>query len=104
MTYSLAAKRLRLPLGFLFAGLYLVFVLEASGRRRTVAVGALCLALLGLYALVLAFGGTRDFFELHLPGFWSTVAILGGTGLAIAGLVLTDDRFVPEELRARLRF
>ena len=31
-----------------------------------------------------------------MPGFWALVGILGGTGLAIAGLALTDDRFVPD--------
>ena len=85
-------------------GLYFVFVLEASDRVRTFAVGVLCLTLLVLYVLVLVFDGTRTFFDLHFPGFWSLVAVLGGTGLAIAGLVLTDDRFVPEGLRGRLSF
>ena len=85
-------------------GLYLVFVLEASDRKRTVAVGALCLALVGLYVAVLVLDGTRAFFDLHFPGFWSLVGIVGGTGLAVAGLVLTDDRFVPEGLRGWLRF
>ena len=76
-------------------GLYLVLALEASGRRRAAAVSALCGALVVLYALLLAWGGARDFFELAVPGFWSLVAILGGTALAIAGLALTDERFVP---------
>jgi magnesium-transporting ATPase (P-type) len=85
-------------------GLYFVFVLEATDRIRTFAVGVLCLTLLFLYVLVLIFDGARGFFDLHFPGFWSLVAVFGGTGLAIAGLVLTDDRFVPEGLRGRLRF
>jgi len=76
-------------------GLYLVLALEASGRRRAIAVGALCAALLVVYVAVLAFDGTREFFELVVPGFWGWVAIPFGAGLAIAGLMLTDERFVP---------
>ena len=76
-------------------GLYLVLALEASGRRRAIAVGALCAALLVIYVAVLAFDGTREFFELVVPGFWGWVAIPFGAGLAIAGLMLTDERFVP---------
>jgi len=78
-----------------FVGLYLVLALEASGRRRAMAVGGLVGAMALLYLAAIAWGGTREFFELAVPGFWSVVAILGGTGLAIAGLVLTDERFVP---------
>jgi drug/metabolite transporter (DMT)-like permease len=76
-------------------GLYLVLALEASERRRGRAVLSLCIALLVVYALVLAGGGTRDFFELVVPDLWDVVAILGGAGLAVAGLVFTDQRFVP---------
>jgi magnesium-transporting ATPase (P-type) len=102
--YHFALSVVRLPLGeartvatsvLVLVGLYLVLALEASGRRRAVAVGTLCGALFLLYAVVLAVGGLRDFFELAVPGFWSTVAILGGAGIAISGLVLTDERFVP---------
>ncbi len=77
-------------------GLYLVLALEASGRRRALAVGSLCIALLVLYALVLASGALRNFFDLATPGGWNVVAILGGTGLAVTGLVFTDERFVPD--------
>ena len=76
-------------------GLYLVLALEASGRRRAIAVGALCGVLLVAYVGVLSLGGLRDFFELVVPGVWGWLAIPFGAGLAIAGLVLTDDRFVP---------
>jgi hypothetical protein len=41
-------------------------------------------------------GGLRDFFDLATPGGWDVVAILGGTGLAVTGLVLTGERFVPD--------
>jgi magnesium-transporting ATPase (P-type) len=76
-------------------GLYLVLALEASERQRGRAVLGLCVALLFLYALVLAGGWTRDFFDLSVPGGWEVIAILGGAGLAVAGLVFTDERFVP---------
>jgi cation-transporting ATPase E len=102
--YHFALSVVRLPLVdartvatsvLVVVGLYLVLALEASERRRAIAVGALCGALLVLYAVVLAVGGLREFFELEVPGFWGTVAILGGAGIAISGLVLTDERFVP---------
>jgi magnesium-transporting ATPase (P-type) len=76
-------------------GLYLVLVLEASGRQRSLWIGGLCLALLVVYALVLAGGATRAFFDLAAPGGWEVVAILGGAGLGVAGLAFTDERFVP---------
>jgi hypothetical protein len=44
---------------------------------------------------VLAFSGTRSFFDLGVPSAWVVFASLGGAGVAIAGLALTDDRFVP---------
>jgi cation-transporting ATPase E len=80
-------------------GLYLVLALEAEGRRRGLLVSALCLGLWILYMVVVAFSGTRHFFDLAVPDPWPAVAILGGTGLAIAGLALTDQRFIPD-LRA----
>jgi magnesium-transporting ATPase (P-type) len=76
-------------------GLYLVLALEASSPRRAAAVGALCAVLVVVFAALLAWDGARSFFELSVPGFWGLVGIVGGTGLAIAGLVLTDERFVP---------
>ncbi len=76
-------------------GLYLVFVLEASERRRGLAVGGLCLSLLLAYVVVLSWGWSRGFFELAVPGPWEVIAILGGAGLAAAGLAFTDERFVP---------
>jgi P-type E1-E2 ATPase len=76
-------------------GLYLILVLEAVGRRRTQAVSLLCFVLFILYVLVLAFSGTRSFFDLGVPSAWVVFASLGGAGVAIAGLALTDDRFVP---------
>jgi cation-transporting P-type ATPase E len=81
-------------------GLYLVLALEAAGRRRGAAVSALCASLALLYGLVVAFGPTRHFFDLAVPGAWSVIAAAGGIALAVAGLALTDQRFVPD-LRIR---
>ncbi len=76
-------------------GLYLIVVLEAAGRVRSALVISLCVVLLVLYALVLAFPGTRSFFSLAVPNAGIVLSALGGSILAIVGLVLTDDRFVP---------
>jgi P-type E1-E2 ATPase len=77
-------------------GLYLVVALETTGRRRGMLVSALCLGLWILYMLIVAFAGTRHFFELEVPDTWAVIAILGGVALSVAGLALTDDRFVPD--------
>ena len=76
-------------------GLYLVLALEASGRVRGAAVAGLCVGLLILYVLVLLTPGLRDFFELS--GLDPLIVILSafGAGMAIGGLWLTDERFVP---------
>ena len=79
-------------------GLYFVLVLEASARRRAQWVGGLCAALLVLYVLVIAFGPTRHFFEVVVPGAWALVGVVGGAALAVFGLYATDERFVPRAL------
>jgi cation-transporting ATPase E len=81
-------------------GLYLILALEATSRRRAAAVGALAGAMLFLYVLVLAAPGTRHFFALTVPGAGGFFVALAGAAVAIAGLWLTDDRFVPGALRA----
>jgi cation-transporting P-type ATPase E len=102
--YHFALSVVRLPLVeartvattvLMIVGLYLVVALEGSERRRSIAVGALCAGLFVVFVAVLASGGLRDFFELVVPGAWAVIAILGGAGIAISGLVLTDERFVP---------
>jgi magnesium-transporting ATPase (P-type) len=80
-------------------GLYLILALEATSRRRATAVGSLVLLMIGVYALLLAFAGVRDFFALTAPGAGGVVISLAGAALAIAGLWLTDDRFVPGVVR-----
>jgi cation-transporting ATPase E len=81
-------------------GLYLILVLEASTRRRAAAVGTLTGAMLVLYALVIAAPGTRHFFALTVPGPGGVFLALAGAAIAVTGLWLTDDRFVPGALRA----
>jgi cation-transporting ATPase E len=81
-------------------GLYLILALEATSRRRAAAVGALAGAMLFLYAVVVAAPGLRSFFALDIPGPGGVFIALAGAGLAIAGLWLTDDRFVPGAFRS----
>jgi len=76
-------------------GLYLVLALEATSPRRARLVGILCGCLLLVYLLVLAFPGTRDFFELAVPNGAALVLIVLGAASAIGFLWLTDDRFIP---------
>ena len=51
--------------------------------------------LFALYCLCLAFEFTRDFFELAVPNAGVVLCSLGGAFVAIAGLALMDDRFIP---------
>ncbi len=81
-------------------GLYLILVLEASGRRRGAAVTALCLALGALYGLVLALPLGRSFFRLAVPEPAMLLTAAIGVVLAAAGLWLVDERFVAGRRRA----
>jgi cation-transporting P-type ATPase E len=76
-------------------GLYLVVVLEAGSRRRSAAVTALCLTLAALYLVVLAVPATRDFFAVAPPGAAVLLTSAAGLALAVGGLWLTDERFLP---------
>lgn len=75
--------------------LYLVVVLEAGSRRRSAAVTAFCLGLAALYVAVLAVPFSRDFFALAGPGGALLATAAGGAALAIGGLWLTGEQFVP---------
>jgi cation-transporting P-type ATPase E len=76
-------------------GLYLVIALEATHGRRRLWVFGLVTSLIAAFVVVMATDGLRHFFGLTTPGPWGFLAIVGGTGVAIAGLLLTDDRFLP---------
>ena len=76
-------------------GLYLILALEASGRRRSTAVGALCAALAGLYLLTLTVPFARDFFALAGPEPLVLATALTGAAFAIGGLALTSAAFLP---------
>ncbi len=79
----------------MIVGLYFILVLEAAGRTRGAAVAGLCAAMLALYALVLAFPSSREFFELSVPNAAIILSALGGSLLAILGLAAMDERFLP---------
>ncbi len=76
-------------------GLYLIVALEAGGRLRSTAVGALCATLAALYVVVLSIPFTREFFELAAPDPVIFATALAGASLAIGGLAITADKFLP---------
>lgn len=84
-------------------GLYLIVVLESASRRRDYTVGGLCLALLALYLTILSLPAGRDFFHVSTPDPGVITCAILGSALAISGLALTDERFLPGWLRGRLR-
>jgi cation-transporting P-type ATPase E len=111
-SYLFALNVVRLPLVesrtiatsvLVLVGLYLILALEALGGVRTAAVSTLCGSLLAVYLVVVALPFTRSFFELDVPGFGGWVIVILGATVAIAGLALTDDRFVPPVARRFLR-
>jgi cation-transporting P-type ATPase E len=103
-SYLFALNVLRLPLVeartiatsvLVVVGLYLILALEASSRRRSAAVSALCAALLALYLVVVALPFSRHFFALDVPGPGGWLIVVLGAAIAVTGLWLTDERFVP---------
>jgi magnesium-transporting ATPase (P-type) len=82
-------------------GLYLVLALEGTTQLRVAAVGGLVASMLGLYIAVLVLPFARHFFALDVPGPGGLFVALAGSALAIGGLCLTDDRFVPAAVRGR---
>jgi len=107
-SYIFARNVARLPLAeartiattvLVLVGLYLILALEATSRRRATAVGSLVALMIGIYALILVMPAVRGFFALTAPGAGGVVISIAGAALAIAGLWLTDDRFVPGVVR-----
>jgi magnesium-transporting ATPase (P-type) len=103
-SYLFALNVLDLPLveartvattALITVGLYLIVALEAAGRRRSTAVAALCAALGSLYLATLAIPFTREFFALAAPDPVVFATALAGAALAIAGLTVTSDAFLP---------
>ena len=76
-------------------GLYLIVALEGSGELRGAAVVTLCLVLAAVYVAVLLVPFARDFFALAEPSLEIVLIAAGGCLVAIGGLVLTSDEFVP---------
>jgi cation-transporting P-type ATPase E len=76
-------------------GLYLVVALEAAPGTRRVWVAGLVGGLSLTYLIVLGVGGLRHFFGLETLGGWGLLGLLGGIAVAVGGLLLTDDRFLP---------
>ena len=70
-------------------GLYLVMALEAGGsRRRSTLVGAMCLAMLGLYVAAFLIPGARTFFALTPLDVGMVITAVAAAGLAIGALWL----------------
>jgi cation-transporting P-type ATPase E len=76
-------------------GWYLIVALEGSGKLRGAAVVTMCLVLAGAYVAVLLVPFARDFFALAAPSLGIVLIAAGGCLVAIGGLVLTSDEFVP---------
>ncbi|WP_217914106.1 HAD-IC family P-type ATPase [Miltoncostaea marina] len=83
-------------------GLYLIVVLESSSRVRGWTVAGLCAALFALYLVVLELPAWRGFFEVSGLDAAVVICSLLGAGLAIGGLVLMDERFLPGPIPAWL--
>jgi P-type E1-E2 ATPase len=83
-------------------GLYLIMALESTTARRGAWVSALCGVLAGLYVVVLIVPFARHFYALAIPNPLAWLATAGGAVIAIVGLILTDDRFVPGWALSRL--
>ncbi|HVP75777.1 MAG TPA: HAD-IC family P-type ATPase [Gaiellaceae bacterium] len=78
----------------LIVGLYLVVVLEASGRRRGAAVTIMCVLLAGVYSTITLIPFTRTFFALAAPNLAILLISAGGCLVAILGLAVSSDSYV----------
>jgi P-type E1-E2 ATPase len=79
----------------ILVSLYLIVVLEAGSLQRSTAVVVLCVLLAALYFVVLLVPSLRSFFALAGPNAAIVLISLGGCAIAIGGLVLSSDTFVP---------
>jgi cation-transporting P-type ATPase E len=84
---SVARARTIATTVLVIAGLYLVVVLEARGRRRAGAVLGMVLALGGLYVAALAVPAARRFFELSAPTAGMVLTAAAAAGVSIAALL-----------------
>jgi P-type E1-E2 ATPase len=91
----LAAARTVAVTVVVVVGLYFILALEATGRVRGTAISALCIALFAAYLVILVFPSTRNFFDLAAPTASVLAPALAGSALAIVGLAVIDDRFIP---------
>jgi magnesium-transporting ATPase (P-type) len=92
---SLVAARTVATTVLILVGLYLIYVLEAARGRRRMAVAALAGAMGLLYIATLAVQWSRQFFALAMPSAPIFAIALVGAAIAIAGLALTSERFLP---------
>ena len=76
-------------------GWYLIVALEGSGKLRGAAVVTMCLVLAAVYVAVLLVPFARDFFALAAPSLGIVLIAAGGCVVAIGGLALTSDEFIP---------
>jgi len=88
LDFTVAAARTIAATVLVAVGVYLVLVLEASGRRRSRIVSIGCTVLAAAYALTLAAPATREFFDLAAPGPGMLAVAAGGAGLSITTLLL----------------
>jgi magnesium-transporting ATPase (P-type) len=79
----------------ILVSLYLIVVLETGTVRRSTAVVVLCVLLALAYFAVLLVPSLRSFFALAAPNVGIVLISLGGCAIAIGGLVLSSDAFVP---------
>ncbi len=77
---------------FVIASLYVIFCLEATDRGRARWVGAMCLVLIGVYAIALAIPQVQEFFRLVPPDAQGVGCIALGLVLAVAGLAVAGIR------------
>jgi cation-transporting P-type ATPase E len=79
----------------LMVSLYLIVVLVVAGRRRGTTVTVMCALLAGVYFALTLIPFTRTFFALAAPNVAILLISAAGCVVAVAGLVLTFDSYLP---------